>query len=76
MKRIQATPDNSDARNMAISDILKPDQHAACVAFALARTVQNRFIHDFEAARTDKQAGAGAGSGGGSSVVTLMAVAS
>jgi hypothetical protein len=69
---IQAVP-AGDARKPAISAILRPDQHAACVAFAavaMAQSAESRFTRAFEAARTDKQAGASAGGGGGTSLIS------
>jgi hypothetical protein len=69
IKAIQSKP-TGHARDADISELLKPDQHSACVAFALAHGVQNQFTHAFEAARTDKQAGTSAGGGATSSLVS------
>jgi hypothetical protein len=61
--RIQATRQTPDAHESAISAILKPAQHAACIATELAKGVQRQLLKDMEASRTDKQAGASGGTG-------------
>jgi len=67
---IQKQP-KGKSRDAAISDILKPAQHAGCIAIVIAgNTLQGRFKRAFEAARTDKQEGAGVGAGGGTNLIS------